>query len=153
GTRSPSAGTRPPADHPRDRPAAARPAGRRRRARAGAVGGTPRTPAESGYAEGTTARGRARQRRPSAGRVTSSEWRDMADLDVPRADAVLVGGGIASATLAAMLTELEPSWKIVVLERLHTLGAESSDGWNNAGTGHSALCELNYTPQDVDGSV
>ena len=77
----------------------------------------------------------------------------MADLDVTRADAVLIGGGIASATLAAMLTELEPSWNIVVLERLHTLGAESSDGWNNAGTGHSALCELNYTPQDVDGSV
>lgn len=77
----------------------------------------------------------------------------MADLDVTRADAVLIGGGIASATLAAMLTELEPSWNIVVLERLHTLGAESSDAWNNAGTGHSALCELNYTPQDVDGSV
>lgn len=77
----------------------------------------------------------------------------MADLDVTHADAVLIGGGVASATLAAMLTELEPSWKIVVLERLHTLGAESSDGWNNAGTGHSALCELNYTPQDVDGSV
>ncbi|WP_114855977.1 malate:quinone oxidoreductase [Brachybacterium sp. YJGR34] len=77
----------------------------------------------------------------------------MADLDVTRADAVLIGGGIASATLAAMLTELEPSWDIVVLERLDALGAESSDAWNNAGTGHSALCELNYTPQDVDGSV
>ena len=77
----------------------------------------------------------------------------MADLDVTRADAVLIGGGVASATLAAMLSELEPSWDIVVLERLHTLGAESSDAWNNAGTGHSALCELNYTPQDVDGSV
>ncbi|MEV0866836.1 malate:quinone oxidoreductase [Brachybacterium paraconglomeratum] len=77
----------------------------------------------------------------------------MADLDVTRADAVLIGGGIASATLAAMLTELEPDWDIVVLERLDSLGAESSDAWNNAGTGHSALCELNYTPQDVDGSV
>ncbi|WP_122940105.1 malate:quinone oxidoreductase [Brachybacterium sp. EE-P12] len=77
----------------------------------------------------------------------------MADLDVTRADAVLIGGGIASATLAAMLTELEPEWEIVVLERLDSLGAESSDAWNNAGTGHSALCELNYTPQDVDGSV
>src|SRR5699024_12292204 len=101
----------------------------------------------------TTARGRARRRRPPPGRVTRSEWRDMADLDVTRADAVLIGGGVASATLAAMLTELEPDWKIVVLERLHTLGAEYSDGWNNAGTGHSALCELNYTPQDVDGTV
>lgn len=77
----------------------------------------------------------------------------MADLDVTRADAVLIGGGIASATLAAMLTELEPDWHIVVLEKLDQLGLESSDGWNNAGTGHSALCELNYTPQDVDGSV
>ena len=77
----------------------------------------------------------------------------MADLDVTRADAVLIGGGIASATLAAMLTELEPEWEIVVLERLDSLGAESSDAWNNAGTGHSAMCELNYTPQDVDGSV
>ena len=77
----------------------------------------------------------------------------MADLDVTRADAVLIGGGIASATLAAMLTELEPDWNIVVLEKLDNLGQESSDGWNNAGTGHSALCELNYTPQDVDGSV
>ena len=66
---------------------------------------------------------------------------------------MLIGGGIASATLAAMLTELEPEWEIVVLERLDSLGAESSDAWNNAGTGHSALCELNYTPQDVDGSV
>ena len=51
----------------------------------------------------------------------------MADLDVTRADAVLIGGGIASATLAAMLTELEPDWDIVVLERLDSLGAESSD--------------------------
>ncbi|MFC7458464.1 malate:quinone oxidoreductase [Brachybacterium sp. GCM10030267] len=77
----------------------------------------------------------------------------MADLDVTRADVVLIGGGVASATLAAMLTELEPEWDLVVLEKLDTLGAESSDAWNNAGTGHSALCELNYTPQDVDGSV
>ncbi|MCT1558240.1 malate:quinone oxidoreductase [Helcobacillus massiliensis] len=69
------------------------------------------------------------------------------------ADAVLIGGGIASATLAALLTELEPDWRIVVLEKLPKVGQEASDGWNNAGTGHSALCELNYTPQDVDGSV
>lgn len=77
----------------------------------------------------------------------------MADLDVTRADAVLIGGGIASATLAALLSELEPDWNIQVLEKLEGLGQESSDGWNNAGTGHSALCELNYTPQDIDGSV
>lgn len=79
----------------------------------------------------------------------------MADLtmSVTRTDAVLIGGGIASATLAALLTELEPDWDIQVIEKLDAVGQESSDGWNNAGTGHSALCELNYTPQDVDGSV
>ena len=65
------------------------------------------------------------------------------------ADAVLIGGGIASATLAALLSELEPGWRILVLERLEAPGLESSDAWNNAGTGHSALCELNYTPQDL----
>lgn len=74
-------------------------------------------------------------------------------VDVTRADAVLIGGGVASATLAAMLSELEPGWELEVLEKLDAVGQESSDGWNNAGTGHSALCELNYTPQDVDGSV
>lgn len=70
-----------------------------------------------------------------------------------RADVILIGGGIASATLACLLTELEPKWSIVVLEKLDEVGKESSDGWNNAGTGHSALCELNYTPQDIDGAV
>ncbi|MGP9695153.1 malate:quinone oxidoreductase [Brachybacterium sp. AOP25-B2-12] len=75
------------------------------------------------------------------------------DVDVTRADAVLIGGGIASATLAALLSELEPGWRIEVIEKLDQVGLESSAGWNNAGTGHSALCELNYTPQDVDGSV
>lgn len=74
-------------------------------------------------------------------------------VDVARADVVLIGGGVASATLAALLSELEPGWRIEVLEKLDAVGLESSDGWNNAGTGHSALCELNYTPQDVDGSV
>lgn len=79
----------------------------------------------------------------------------MADLrvDVTRADAVLIGGGIASATVAALLSELEPDWDVQVIEKLEDLGQEASEGWNNAGTGHSALCELNYTPQDVDGSV
>lgn len=79
----------------------------------------------------------------------------MADLtvDVTRTDAILIGGGIASATVAALLSELEPGSRIHVVEKLDAVGQESSDGWNNAGTGHSALCELNYTPQDVDGSV
>ncbi|QNI06388.1 malate dehydrogenase (quinone) [Mycobacterium kubicae] len=69
------------------------------------------------------------------------------------ADVVLVGAGIMSATLAALLRRLEPDWTITVIERLDAVGAESSGPWNNAGTGHSALCELNYTPQRADGSI
>ncbi|WP_245750191.1 malate dehydrogenase (quinone) [Nocardioides terrae] len=68
-------------------------------------------------------------------------------------DAVLIGGGIMSATLGTLLQELEPGWNIKVLERLDTLSQESSGPWNNAGTGHSALCELNYTPLDADGTI
>jgi malate dehydrogenase (quinone) len=68
-------------------------------------------------------------------------------------DAVLIGGGIMSATLGTLLQELEPSWNIKVIERLDTVSQESSGPWNNAGTGHSALCELNYTPMDADGNV
>lgn len=62
-------------------------------------------------------------------------------------DAVLIGGGIMSATLATLLRELEPDWSIKIIERLDDVAGESSDPWNNAGTGHSALCELNYTPE------
>jgi malate dehydrogenase (quinone) len=68
-------------------------------------------------------------------------------------DVVLIGGGIMSATLGSLLNRLEPSWKIVILERLGDLAQESSNPWNNAGTGHSALCELNYTPEKADGSI
>ncbi|SDG89766.1 malate dehydrogenase (quinone) [Microbacterium pygmaeum] len=68
-------------------------------------------------------------------------------------DAVLIGGGIMSATLGTFLSELQPDWKIAVYERLHDVGMESSNAWNNAGTGHAALCELNYTPEAADGSV
>ena len=70
-----------------------------------------------------------------------------------RFDAVLVGGGIMSATLGTLLKHVEPSWKIAIIERLPAIGEESSNAWNNAGTGHSALCELNYTPQKDDGSI
>ncbi|MGB7384350.1 MAG: malate:quinone oxidoreductase, partial [Rhodococcus sp. (in: high G+C Gram-positive bacteria)] len=70
-----------------------------------------------------------------------------------KTDVVLVGAGIMSATLGALLRQLEPEWSIDVYERLDAAAAESSDAWNNAGTGHSALCELNYTPQNKDGSV
>ncbi|MCC6806366.1 MAG: malate dehydrogenase (quinone) [Deltaproteobacteria bacterium] len=58
-----------------------------------------------------------------------------------------------SATLGAMLKELDPTLAITIFERLPALSQESSDAWNNAGTGHAALCELNYTPQNKDGSV
>jgi malate dehydrogenase (quinone) len=66
---------------------------------------------------------------------------------------VLVGAGIMSATLGALLRRLEPDWSITLIERLDAVAAESSGPWNNAGTGHSALCELNYTPQNPDGSI
>lgn len=68
-------------------------------------------------------------------------------------DIVLVGAGIMSATLGVMLKELQPDLVIHVVERLDTVAAESSDAWNNAGTGHSAFCELNYTPQKEDGRI
>ena len=70
-----------------------------------------------------------------------------------KTDIVLIGAGIMSATLAAMIKELDPKMEITVLERLDVMAGESSDAWNNAGTGHSALCELNYTPEKQDGSI
>ena len=68
-------------------------------------------------------------------------------------DVVLVGGGIMSATLASLLGIVAPDWTIEVFESGTAVAAESSGPWNNAGTGHSALCELNYTPARPDGSV
>jgi malate dehydrogenase (quinone) len=70
-----------------------------------------------------------------------------------KVDAVLVGTGIMSATLSALLRRLEPNWSITVVERLDGAAAESSDPWNNAGTGHAGLCELFYTPLLPDGSI
>ncbi|WP_020006924.1 malate dehydrogenase (quinone) [Salinicoccus albus] len=70
-----------------------------------------------------------------------------------RTDVILIGGGIMSATLATILKELKPEWNIKIFEKLDKSAQESSDAWNNAGTGHSALCELNYTPEQADGSV
>ncbi|MFB4394261.1 MULTISPECIES: malate dehydrogenase (quinone) [unclassified Pseudomonas] len=64
-----------------------------------------------------------------------------------RVDVLLVGGGIMSSTLAVWLNELEPGWTMQMIERLDQVAEESSNGWNNAGTGHSALAELNYTPE------
>ena len=72
---------------------------------------------------------------------------------VKTADVLLVGGGVMSATLGMMLTQLDPSLKIIMVERLDHVAHESTHGWNNAGTGHAGYCELNYTPQAEDGSV
>ncbi len=70
-----------------------------------------------------------------------------------KTDVLLVGAGIMSATLGVLLRQLQPEWSIALVEKLDAAGAESSDPWNNAGTGHSALCELNYTPQTANGDV
>lgn len=70
-----------------------------------------------------------------------------------KTDVILIGAGIMSATLGSLLKELAPDWEIKVFEKLDNPGQESSNEWNNAGTGHSALCELNYTPEKSDGSI
>ena len=72
--------------------------------------------------------------------------------ETKRVDVLLVGGGVMSSTLAIWLNELEPGWSMEMVERLDKVAEESSNGWNNAGTGHSALAELNYTPEK-DGKV
>jgi len=68
-------------------------------------------------------------------------------------DVVLIGGGIMSATLGTLLHLLDPSLEIQIVEALAEVAKESSNPWNNAGTGHAALCELNYTSERADGSV
>ena len=73
--------------------------------------------------------------------------------ELKEVDVLLVGGGIMSATLGVLLKELAPERAVLMVEALDQLAAESSQAWNNAGTGHAALCELNYTPQLADGSV
>ncbi|TXR53907.1 malate dehydrogenase (quinone) [Reinekea thalattae] len=68
-------------------------------------------------------------------------------------DVVLVGGGVMSATLGVLLKQLDPSSRILMLEQADQVAQESSGGWNNAGTGHAAYCELNYTPQNKSGEI
>jgi malate dehydrogenase (quinone) len=70
-----------------------------------------------------------------------------------RVDVLLIGAGIMSATLGTFLKELDPSLSVAMVETLADCAMESSQGWNNAGTGHAANCELNYTPQRADGSI
>src|SRR5579863_9007327 len=77
----------------------------------------------------------------------------MPDTSTLEADVVLIGAGIMSATLGVFLRELEPSLRIELFEALEAPALESSEAWNNAGTGHAANCELNYTPQRSDGTV
>ena len=73
--------------------------------------------------------------------------------EAKKVDVLLIGGGIMSATLGVWLNELEPGTSMEMIERLDGVALESSNGWNNAGTGHSALAELNYTPEDENGKV
>ena len=68
-------------------------------------------------------------------------------------DVALIGGGIMSATLGMLINQLVPDKSIHIFERLDWVAGESSDAWNNAGTGHAALCELNYTPEDENGVI
>ncbi|ROM94635.1 malate dehydrogenase (quinone) [Pseudomonas brassicacearum] len=73
--------------------------------------------------------------------------------ETKKVDVLLIGGGIMSSTLGVYLNELEPGMSMEMVERLDGVAEESSNGWNNAGTGHSALAELNYTPEDKNGKV
>jgi len=74
-------------------------------------------------------------------------------MTVEKVDVLLVGGGVMSATLATLLNELDPSIRMMMVERLPSIATESTDAWNNAGTGHAGYCELNYTPMDDAGNV
>jgi malate dehydrogenase (quinone) len=77
----------------------------------------------------------------------------MQDTFPAESDVVLIGAGIMSSTLGVFLKELDPSLTIAMFETLEDCGLESSEAWNNAGTGHAANCEMNYTPERPDGSV
>ncbi|ALX49012.1 malate dehydrogenase (quinone) [Lentibacillus amyloliquefaciens] len=70
-----------------------------------------------------------------------------------KSDVVLIGAGIMSTTLGVLIKELAPDWKITVFEQLGVAGGESSNEKNNSGTGHAALCELNYTAEQADGTI
>nr|WP_229837641.1 malate dehydrogenase (quinone) [Pseudocitrobacter faecalis] len=83
--------------------------------------------------------------------VSSATWANSETSQ--KTDFLLIGGGIMSASLGTWLQELQPDWKQVMVEKLDGVALESSNGWNNAGTGHSANMELNYTPERPDGSI
>lgn len=77
----------------------------------------------------------------------------MAQNEIESMDVLLVGAGIMSATLAVLLKEVDPAVRLEIVELQESGAIESSNPWNNAGTGHAGLCELNYTPQAADGSI
>ena len=83
--------------------------------------------------------------------VSSATWANSETSQ--KTDFLLIGGGIMSASLGTWLQELQPDWKQIMVEKLDGVALESSNGWNNAGTGHSANMELNYTPERPDGSI
>ena len=68
-------------------------------------------------------------------------------------DALIIGGGIMGATVALMIKLLQPDWKVKLVEQHNRVGLEASNEWHNAGTGHAALCEPNYTPDSKDGKT
>nr|WP_279592029.1 malate:quinone oxidoreductase [Leucobacter tardus] len=68
-------------------------------------------------------------------------------------DVVLIGSGVMSATLGTLIKQVQPDWSVTILESRSAVATESSNGWNNAGTGHAALCELNYMPEAIDGTL
>lgn len=74
-------------------------------------------------------------------------------MTVKKTDVLLVGSGVMSTTLATLLSELDPNLNMLMVERLPAIAAESTDAWNNAGTGHAGYCELNYTPVDNAGNI
>ncbi|MDP3776368.1 malate dehydrogenase (quinone) [Methylotenera sp.] len=74
-------------------------------------------------------------------------------MTVKKVDVLLVGSGVMSTTLATLLNELDHSMSMMMVERLPSIASESTDAWNNAGTGHAGYCELNYTPVDHAGNV
>ncbi len=74
-------------------------------------------------------------------------------MDIESIDILLVGTGAMSSTLGILLKQLDPSLNMIMVERLESIAQESTNAWMNAGTGHAAYCELNYTPQQADGNI
>lgn len=112
-------------------------------------------PANASISTLTSARKGVPNHRPAQwSELISQQRRNMKSVSVNMDyDLVLVGGGIMSLSVAVMLQRMDPNIKMCLLERMSGVAQESSNAWNNAGTGHSAYCELNYTPEDAAGNV